>query len=523
MHTTRRGSGVPRGHAARALAAIIMAWVACGPALARYQDSQPPAAPPARQPRQKPKSAPPPAPEAPAEAPAETPAAPGKATPPAPGQSSAPAGPIAKPGAAAPARKAPTEPGPYLQHVEQPRDYTLTVNVDVKSDRSDARDGNNQPVIGQFKFDSLAMVFPIVRDTSNAKVLERSILGTLRIDDREMTDTKPALIDKQLTGPLYHSGTRLLRFNTENPATCRRIRLDFTVQMSLRQTKFMETEAMTVDWPTGPWPATAAATLEPQMFIDYERSRDPNGPLQAFYETDQLNAAVKQWTNGDPKKAGPVALAKYIAGRMIAEFQPSGRGLQYLATGQLQGFNLQGVSETLRRRQGSDFDLASVLVAAYRAAGLPARLVIGIDDGLAGAQKTIFTGENTTQQLRCWVEFCLYDEPKNTVNWVPVDLAKMRAASSRPGPFERPWPYFGSHDEMDHMAPLAFGFHPPTTVESYGAPGLWGWMMNPQPPTVAYQALRFRIDTTAKRGGDKNKPKGDDDNSNDQNKTKKKR
>lgn len=511
MPTTRRGSTVVADHSCRVFTAILVASLSCSPALARFPDTQPTGTPPTRQ---RPKSTP-------APAPIEAPAAPSGTTPASPATSGQPAG---QPAPTPAARKAPTEPGPYLERVEQQRDYTLTVNVDVKPDRSDSRDGNGMPIIGQFKFDSLAMVFPIVRDTGNAKILEKSILGTLRIDDREMTDVKPALVTNQLAGKLYHSGTRLLRFNTENPATCRRIRFEFSVQMNLWQTKFNEAEAMTVDWPTGPWPGAALATLEPQMFIDYERSREINGPLQAFYETEQLNAAVKQWTNGDPKKVKPVALAKYIAGRMITEFQASGQGLQFLSSGQLQGFNLQGVPETLRRKRGSDFDISSVLVAAYRAAGLPARIVIGLDDGLGGNQKTIYNGENTTQELRCWVEFCLYDEPKNTINWIPVDIARMRKMSSRPGPFDRPWPFFGSHEEMDHLAPIAFGFHPPTTVESYGAPGLWGWLMNPQPPSQAFQALRFRMDTTAKRGSDKKNPKTDETTrQSDKDKTKKKR
>jgi len=518
MLTARRGSTVRSAVSKHVLAALLAATLASGPAAALAQDTQPATTPPARQPRQKPKSTPPPPP---AEDPAQAPATPSSSTNPSTtGQPTTPAAKPAPPTAAS-TRKPPTEPGPYLERVDEQRDYTLSVSLDIKSDRSDARDGNGQPVIGQFKFDSLAMVFPIVPNTSNANILERSILGTLKIDDREMTDTKPALLANQLAGKLYHSGTRLLRFNTEDPATCRRIRLDFTLQMSLWKTKFNETEAMTVPWPTGPWPATAAATLEPQMFIDFEGSREPNGALQAFYDTDQLNALVKQWTNGDPKKVKPVTLAKYIAGKMISEFQFSGQGLQFLRTSQLQGFTLQGVPETIKRRRGSDFDLCSVLVAVYRNAGLPARIVIGLDDGLAGGQKNVFTGDQTTQELCCWVEFCLYDEAKNTLNWIPVDIKGMKGGSSRPGPLERPWAFFGSSEEMDHMAPLAFGFHPPTTVESYGAPALWGWLMNPQPPTLAYQAIRFRMDTTAKRGGDKDKKKDDDKNKTNKNQKKK--
>lgn len=469
-----------------AMAAPVMAW----------QDSQPPAEDKPRQPRQpRPRPTPPTTP----------PTTPG--TPTAPGQ----------PGAKQPVKPAPVvprsvkEPGPYIVEGRS-RDWTLTVDVDVKSERSSdwiSPDGGKtkMPYIGQFDFATLAMVFMVPPATGNGRPDDRSIKGKFRIDDK-IVNEKPVLIEKQVAGPLYHSGMRLLRFDTETPAQARQIEIEFEMKWRCWETEFDEAKAREVPWPTGPWPDAAAATLGPQLFVNYERTRDAKTgqPLTGEYDPQVLAQIVNEWSQGNPKGASPVMMAKYFAGQVAATVQPSGLQLKYLSTGQFQGFDLQGPVATLQRKRGSEFDMTTTLAAVYRAAGLPARIVIGYEKEDTRDRDSDGFGRTGSgkEKLRSWVEFCLYDEAKGTVNWVPVDVVALRKKTGGRAPdLTRPWPYFGTNDELDYVIPLALGFHPPTTVESYGAPALWGWLMSPYAPTTAYQAVRFRATTSSVRGDDK--------------------
>jgi len=45
----------------------------------------------------------------------------------------------------------------------------------------------------------------------------------------------------------------------------------------------------------------------------------------------------------------------------------------------LSGFRVHGAEQLAVMRDGTDYDLACLLTALYRAAGVPARLVIGFD------------------------------------------------------------------------------------------------------------------------------------------------
>jgi len=490
---------------------------------ATAQDA-PPDPPKVRQPRPKPKPVQP-APEQPAEEEPEDPSMPADtAAPGTPGSPKAQAAPVVQPPAPAGSPPNVKTPGPYILR-EKPKDWTLTVNVTVRPDRSDPRNAGLKdalPVIGEFKFDMLSMVFPLPAETSAALPDLSSLRGKLTLNDRNATDSKnnpvmPVLLDKQISGELYHSGTRLMRFGTDRPTVCREIGMEFDVEYRCWNTQFDESAAMQIDWPKGEVPEITRATLAPQIFVDYSRTRGDGGPVTIEYDKKAIADLVASYTGGNARSARPVAAAKYIAGRIAADFQTSGQGLQFLNTGELQGFNLQSVPLTIQNRKGSEFDITSLTVASLRAAGLPARLLIGYDLGEDDRKPSDFLAAGTRRnaKLRSWAEFGLYDEARRTLTWIPVDVVRMRKSSSRMGAMDKPWKYFGTHDEMNRMVPLSFGFHPPTTVESYGAPGLWGWLMTPQPPETAYQAIRFRASSTAKTSEDsekaaKKKKKGKD-------------
>jgi hypothetical protein len=127
--------------------------------------------------------------------------------------------------------------------------------------------------------------------------------------------------------------------------------------------------------------------------------------------------------------------------------------------------------------------------------------VIGYDVG-DGDGRFLDRGRKANK-LRSWVEFCLYDEARNTINWVPVDIIQLRKRSSRPQAFNRPWEYFGTNNDLEMVVPFAFQFHPPTDVAAYGNPLFWGWFVTPTAPKQAEQALTLSATSVSVRGGER--------------------
>jgi hypothetical protein len=260
-----------------------------------------------------------------------------------------------------------------------------------------------------------------------------------------------------------------------------------------------ERAAAAVGWPEGDWPSEARGTFAKQFGVDYTE--------QVENATKSVPPLVKRWTEGrDPKSIPPLQLAKYLTGRVIELVQPVAPGLQRGRTPQRRGFEglrLLGVDRAVRGGRGSPFDIACVLTAVFREAGLPARLVIGLREF-----DEYDTDDVTRDELRgvdalyAYVEFFLYDEKTGDQGWIPVDPVRIRKQSSRAKPLDQPWDFFGTHDELDYFIPLAFHFHPPTTVRAYGSPAFWGWFVTPAAPETAFQQLTFSTFNTPVRGGD---------------------
>lgn len=362
--------------------------------------------------------------------------------------------------------------GPYLQRYES-EDWTLRVHIniraffDVHPDAGVTKD--------HWKFDTTAVVFPILQSTASSMTYE-SATGELRLNDR------PAGVRTELV-PGYPAGTRLGRWGFTDWVG-EELELRVEIPVTCWNTKFDEEAALQVGWPTGEWPTDAASTFKPEWFIDMAPGGKP-------YDMTPVHDLLKRWTSGrDPKSISPVQLAKWLAGRVQEQVQPSGRGLMAGRSGALEGLELQGPPETARRMRGSEFDVVSLLTAVYRSAGLPARTVIGWDIG-EEKDKRKFLERRGSAQLRAWVEFYLYDEAKGVGNWIPVDVLRLRQSSSRARPLDQAWKHFGTSDELSGVIPFAFQFHPPTTVRAYGHPGFWGWFVTPQPPDRAFQSLMF--------------------------------
>ncbi len=380
----------------------------------------------------------------------------------------------------------------------EPQDWTARVQVDITAyQRSD----QFRAEVHRWTFDTMALIFPLIRETSASVGEPDAVKGLLRVGGRDYT-SRFKVIDGYPGGAVYG------RWDARELADVGEISLVFQSSVRSWETKIDEAAAMKFRWPKGDWPTEARSTFDPMFGVEII------GDAPA--RTAAIDRVLKKWTGGkDPKSIAPYTLAKYLAGRVIELVQPVGRGLQggrSRTRRGFEGFRLQGAERTINSGRGSPFDIAAVLAGVYRRAGLPARIVIGLREfdeyDTNDAQRDDLRGENA---LHAYVEFFLYDEKTGDQAWVPVDPVLMRKDSSRARPLDRPWKYFGTHDQLDYFIPLAFHFHPPTTVRAYGSPGLWGWFITPAPPAVAFQQLTFATYNTPVRGGESRRDAGPHD------------
>lgn len=410
---------------------------------------------------------------------------------------------------AAEARPEPA-PGPYVKQT-LPRDWVLQTRVRLRSETSRDRDPTTgMPTGNRFEFNTMSLIFPVVIECGSSVAYDKQITSEFRVADA-VVPKQPAMLKN------YAAGTHLLRWDvggTDQRIVSREVGLRLEIPMRCFRTEFDEKRALMVPWPKGEWPKEAQATFMPQMYLDIGWNADTRH--NEAYDGEPLSAALAAWE----KQAGqswksmpPVRVAKELARHVWEDVSPAqGEGLRATQQGELSGIELQGPPVTLKTGKGTPNDMALLLTALLRKVGLPARTVIGWDVG--DSSGSFLSQSSTANRLRAWVEFALYDEAENTINWVPVDIVKMRESSSRPAPIDRPWRYFGTHDQLAGVAPIAFQFHPPTDVVAYGNPCFWGWFVTPTPPAAAEQALAFGATTMSHRGGETNDPrkeKDDDD------------
>jgi len=233
-----------------------------------------------------------------------------------------------------------------------------------------------------------------------------------------------------------------------------------------------------------------------------------------FIQSDHpaIKNLVAKWTGGQPSRYRPAVLAKVLAARAIEHFQVSEQRFVFGRISEVAGLNVHGAVHAARHGDGSVFDYAAFLTALYRAAGLPARVVIGYDmEASMGSRLGIRDHHEDCERdiglrhfplpiLRAWVEFYLLDEAAGRAEWIPVDIEQQRRVSSEPRPIDQPWKFFGNNECLDNVAPISFHFHPPTTVVNAGPPAMWGWLAAPRLPRIE-QRLDFGATEPPKGSG----------------------
>lgn len=368
-------------------------------------------------------------------------------------------------------------------------DWTLKGEINVNSWVRPPQGKTEQYEIHELEFDSASVVFPVLRGSGSHRSYDGELKSKLQFNEAVIAEQPAELVDR------FPCGTRLGRWDMKSPDGAkfrgRSMKLEVDISMACWRTKFDEKAASQVPWPTK-WGSVAAST-----FTDLQHVGKTN---LVDHTTEGIQALVRQWCGGkDPKSVAPVPLAKWLASNVLEYVQPNGEGLTFADNGMLEGMDLRGSERTLADKQGTDQDITCALAAVYRAAGLPARTVIGfdvVDD--KGGRDSFLKRRRDVPAFRSWVEFCLYDETTRKEAWIPVDITRQRKSSSRVLRNLDAWRFFGQNDELDMVCPFAFQFHPPTTVIAHGSVSFWGWITFGTQQPKAEQYLRFNAMSTPK-------------------------
>ena len=397
--------------------------------------------------------------------------------------------------------------------LKQPREYYLNVTINVTAEKPKKLIKTPDGKVGEvremmpFEFEGMSVIFPYVLSTSGSQLLgvtapwpenaqgEVGFKGQLLMND-QVVDTEPDL----LFG--YPAGVRLAKWtcvpSAEHPDI---FEVGLHVKMPVRcsATVFDEKAGLSVPWPDL-WPQEAATALEPQLFV--EKGIDKDGNIKDYDGTkiaNRLAQYLEEEKLDTPRSAPPGKIAKLIAGKVMRDIQITGTGVKINQRSRgIESLIVAAPSATLDSKRGTEHDVTALLAALYREAGLPVRTVIAVASDAEEAGK--FTGRSAQKNvLTSYCEFALYDQEAKTMNWVPVDIARMRGKYGKAPKLDQPWKYFGSHDDLDTLIPFALQFHPPTDVACYEFPLFWGWFVTPSTPPVAKHSLLFNVDSVPRR------------------------
>lgn len=341
----------------------------------------------------------------------------------------------------------------------------------------------------RLEIDKLVLTAPIAPTTGLSHPDQRySVKGEMTSEGR------PYAPAPRVSDP-YALGTRLAIFNA-GPTRSTNIRMRMTNHIVSYDCDIDDARALRVPWPESfkvqaddLTPAEAAlnaaieTALEPQTFIDSEN--------------EFITELLERWTSGQPKKLTPYALVKYLASRVFLQCKPDNKRFLSVIPNQesanpiaVEGLRVLGAEYAAQQPECSPYDFVNLLVALYRAAGIPTRLIIGIDvqtqdDSAADSY------EGDLGRIHAWAEIYLVQPGQRVGQWIPFDALRLRRRSERTPPLDRKWDFLGYLRNGRFYAPLTCHWHPPTVVVSPGPPSLWGWI--PDTPSGELPAIEQRL------------------------------
>ena len=218
-----------------------------------------------------------------------------------------------------------------------------------------------------FRIDEAPIVLPMILRAPYSKVDVNSMRARVWGDGREdPTIQQRARFDRDKPYGMQFAVLPLGSFSGEE------IRWQIGFRAQSWSCRVDEQLAAQATWPRE-WPETTKGGLEPQMFIE---SADP-----MFAET------VQRISEGRLRLVAPYLAAKDIVRYCTENVRVTRNGDERREHGTLHGLRIKGAIAAASAGQGSPHDLVCVCVAMLRAAGIPARPVIGIFERREGRSR----------------------------------------------------------------------------------------------------------------------------------------
>ncbi len=323
----------------------------------------------------------------------------------------------------------------------------------------------------------IELIYPVVREGSFYWSPNKSVDAEIRLDNVDchdffQRDQNPVHLRQPEIDRKYIQGTysEYSYWNSGDiTGSFRQLHLIHTNHIVTAETVFNDDLARRLPWPKK-WEPEPSAYLTPVV--------DSTGEPVPDDAQETVKTLLDFWIeNKDPKSINELDLVKFLTGKVI-EYVPvrgqstelpvrstsGGQAAVAMSSNSYGGFIVRPANEVAREPQGSKHDLATLLTAVLRSAGVPARTVICIDERI----------DDPLRNIVSLVEFAMHDPERDITFWVPIDVDRVRLNGARSSQFKRKWLYFGSHDRLSHYIPVAYYFHPPAGYKAYDLPDLYG-------------------------------------------------
>ena len=275
------------------------------------------------------------------------------------------------------------------------------------------------------------------------------------VADLRGLETRHNAADFKLLGPDDAAERQLVFEVPSRPLAALKVRATWPVIAF--SSRIDEPVASTIAWPRQ-WDPEVMPYLEPSAFIE---SRSP-----------MFGEFVTRVTEGRLRKTPVYLAAKDLVRRTIIEFRSiSGSTMVSEEAGFVRGYRVRGATVATEELVGTPADLTCACIAVLRAAGIPARPVIGMDHGRDRKDGSKLPRGRTSMCV--WAEFHLPG-----AGWVPFDPWQMRGQGLPRKDVRSKWRWFGSIDDMNRRIPLGYDFAPYAFGVTPDWPAGWSWRVN---------------------------------------------
>lgn len=341
-----------------------------------------------------------------------------------------------------------------------PRAYDVSFGATIFTDTPFV-DGSLREVI---RVTDAPFVLPLIVRSAWSKADPSTLRGKISVDGIEQKGAaQGARLDLDKS---FGMGYAVLPLGSASAQT---IQFEIGFRMQSWSSVLDEAVASRATWPSE-WPPECADALKPQLFIE---SDDP-----------RFAQFVEKVSGGTLRKVPVHWAAKDLIRSTISALRVSSNGLSRVEGRMMQGMELKGAAQAMADGNGTTHDLVASCIAVLRAAGIPARVVVGVDRDEV---------ERVSSGFVSWGEYYLPDS-----GWVPFDPNRMRGSAIARRNVRDAWPWFGSLDDLNQRIPLSFAFHPPGALISHGNPAVYGW--DPRPNGAPLSTRQYISVNSVSRG-----------------------